>query len=103
MREYGFTLFLGVPLPIIHRHKLDSARTQEQARLEFLVQRDGLSAALDFARRTMRIYQTALRYKNPDPGKSPYHFARSVDYVDSFVGSILECRAFIRAHSHTGL
>lgn len=88
-------------MPPVHHQKLTLARTHERHRLDFLVQRDGVPGALDFARRTLLIYQTALRYKGEDPGKPRHHFSRSVEYVDGFVGSILELKAFIRAHALT--
>lgn len=86
-------------MPAVSRKKLELARGRESKRLQFVLQRDGVEGALQFARKTLTIYQTALRYKSQDPGKPPFHFARSVDFIDEFVGSILEFKHFLRQHA----
>jgi len=70
------------------------SQEQERMRLEFVTRRDGLAAACDFARRTLAIYQNALRYRNP--GTLRRHFSFYEPYIARYVGSITELKRFLK-------
>jgi hypothetical protein len=63
----------------------------EQARLAFLVQRDGALAAAEWARRTMRIYRRAVL--------APGHFARAPEYRRRFIEAYCEFKRWIAGAS----
>lgn len=60
-------------------------------RIEFVLKRDGLAAAIAYARQTLTVYRKALA--------DPKHFATSRQYRKSFVLACLECRAFLKANN----
>ncbi|HSE01403.1 MAG TPA: hypothetical protein VLB72_11785 [Burkholderiales bacterium] len=63
----------------------------EQGRLDFLVQRDGPAAAVEWARRTMGIYRRAVLDKR--------HFASKGEYRRLFVESYCEFKRWLTAMS----
>ncbi len=63
----------------------------EQQRLAFLIQRDGMSGARDFARRTLAIYRGAIK-RQANGRRTRY----GETYRRRLVASCLELRAFLR-------
>jgi hypothetical protein len=63
----------------------------ERERLAFVAQRDGALAAIEWARRTMRIYRRALL--------APGHFARAPEYRRRFIEAYCEFKHWIAAAS----
>lgn len=66
----------------------------EADRINFLIERDGLSGAIDFAKRALFVYRKAARL-TPDGKKQ---FAHDKVYRASFVESILYLRNFLRGN-----
>jgi hypothetical protein len=66
----------------------------EQARIEFLIERDGLPQATEWVRRTMHIYRRAVLAKG--------HFAHSQQYRHRFIVAYLEFKKWLRRGSATG-
>jgi hypothetical protein len=79
-----------------------TARKTERDRIAFIEQRDGTDGAVHFAQRTLAIYQSALRFVNKDPAKAKHHFARSLEYLPEYVGSVLELKRFLRERGPLG-
>ncbi|MGY6258067.1 hypothetical protein ACXIVK_31850 [Paraburkholderia caledonica] len=65
----------------------------EQARIEFLIERDGLLQATEWVRRTMLIYRRAVLAKG--------HFAHSHPYRHHFIVAYLEFKRWLRTGSTT--
>lgn len=65
----------------------------EQARIEFLVERDGLPQAAEWVRRTMHIYRRAVLSRG--------HFAHSHPYRHRFIVAYLEFKRWLRTGSTT--
>jgi hypothetical protein len=63
--------------------------SNEQGRLEFLVQRDGAAATVEWARRTMGIYRRAVLDKR--------HFASTSGYRQPFIESYCEFKRWLTA------
>lgn len=61
----------------------------EQGRLDFLVRRDGEAAAVEWARRTMRIYRSAVLNRR--------HFASTAEYRRQFIESYCEFKRWLAA------
>lgn len=61
----------------------------EQARIDFLVRRDGAAAAVEWTRRTMGIYRRAVLDKR--------HFASTGEYRRLFVESYCEFKRWLAA------
>jgi len=60
---------------------------EEGNRLHFIMQRDGLNGAINFARQTMKIYRTSVVKKT---------FASSPVYKETFIKSYLDFKRFIK-------
>lgn len=69
----------------------------EQQRIQFIIQRDGIEGAIDFARRTMKIYRTAV-LKSAKRGHEKPHFASTHDWKRKFIMSYLAFKAFLQQH-----
>jgi len=65
----------------------DDALAVEQVRIDFLVQRDGVDSAVEWVRRTMRIYRQAVLNKR--------HFASTPDYRPKFIASYCSFKAWL--------
>jgi hypothetical protein len=63
----------------------------EQARIEFLIERDGLTQATEWVRSTMHIYRRAVLAKG--------HFAHSQPYRHRFIVAYLEFKKWLRTGS----
>ena len=70
--------------------------SEEHGRIEFLVQRDGVKAAVVWVDRTMRIYRRAVRDKR--------HFASTNEYRRKFIKAYCEFKRWLRQvqESHQG-
>jgi hypothetical protein len=66
--------------------------TREKERIAFMLNRDGIKGALDFADRTMRIYRMSVLDKG-DVNRAPHH-ATFPNYRRSFIESYLELKRF---------
>lgn len=66
----------------------------EQARVEFLIKRDGLQQTTEWVRRTMQIYRRAVLSKG--------HFAHAHPYRHGFIVSYLEFKRWLRTGSTSG-
>jgi len=64
----------------------------EEKRIRFLVNRDGIIEAKAWAKRTMKIYRTAV-LKNGKDGSKP-HFASFREYKRGFIQSYLYLKSF---------
>lgn len=69
----------------------------ETARLAFVTNRDGLEAAVAFARRTLIVYRASL-FRSRKRGFNPPHHASLVEYRRGFILSCLSFRSFIRSN-----
>jgi hypothetical protein len=67
----------------------------EDARIQFLIDRDGIEAAKEFARRTMRTYRTCV-LQNGRNGR-PFHFASYGEWKPRFIRSYLAFKAMLQA------
>lgn len=65
----------------------------EQARIEFLVERDGLPQAAEWVCRTIHIYRRAVLSRG--------HFAHSHPYRHRFIVAYLEFKRWLRTGSTT--
>jgi len=63
------------------------ASTVEQERIDFLVRRDGVDSAIEWVRRTMRIYRQAVLNKR--------HHASMPDYRPRFIVSYCTFKAWL--------
>jgi hypothetical protein len=63
----------------------------ERARIEFLIERDGLPQATEWVRRTMHIYHRAVLTKG--------HYAHSPLYRHGFIVSYPEFKRWLRTAS----
>lgn len=72
----------------------NSHRHSELHRLVFIAQRDGLHAAVDFARRTLKLYRTCLRLRGHNGTKR--HHATLPQYRRGFVESCLVFRSNLK-------
>ena len=61
---------------------------EERGRIEFLVRRDGLMAAVAWVDRTMRIYRRAVLDKR--------HFASTSEYRRKFIEAYCEFKRWLR-------
>lgn len=68
----------------------------EEERIRFLEQRDGVSGAKDFCRRTMKIYRAAVLTSAKRGFGKPHH-ASFREYRRGFIQSYLEFKRY--AHS----
>lgn len=66
----------------------------EQARIEFLIERDGLPEATVWVRNTMNIYRRAVLNKG--------HFAHGHPYRYRFIVAYLEFKRWLRMGSANG-
>jgi hypothetical protein len=66
----------------------------EHARVEFLIERDGLQQTTVWVRRTIRIYRRAVLSKG--------HFAHSHPYRCRFIVAYLEFKRWLRTGSTAG-
>lgn len=76
----------------------------EQQRIQFMINRDGIDAAVDFARRTMVSYRKAVlrSYKRgygPKSQKGNIHFASIPEYRRKFIESYCAFKKFIKDNS----
>ena len=67
----------------------------EDERLAILIDRDGLSAAVDFAKRTLQIYRTAVLTSRKRGHKKPHH-ASLPEYRGKFIKTYLYYKQFIK-------
>lgn len=65
----------------------------ENDRIDFLIGRDGLEAAREWAERTMKIYRQAVLCKG-DVNKRG-HFATTIAYRRTFIESYLSFKRFL--------
>lgn len=65
----------------------------EQARLQFIVARDGLAAARKWAKRTAKIYRSAVLTSRKRGFDKPHH-ASLPEYRRGFIESYLEFKRF---------
>lgn len=68
---------------------LDQTCPTEHARIEFLINRDGLQAAYEWVKRTQSIYLRHVQYLRSEKKLTPY-------YRRVFIISCVEFRTFIR-------
>lgn len=59
----------------------------EAPRIAFLVERDGIAAAVEWVRRTLRIYRSSVLNRT--------HFARSGSYRRGFIESYLSFKHWL--------
>jgi len=57
-------------------------------RIEFILSRDGLEAAISYAKQTLLVYRKALA--------DPNHFATAKKYRRNFIIACIECRDYLR-------
>jgi len=69
------------------------ARMSERARIEFLIERDGLQQTTEWVRRTMHIYRRAVLDKR--------HFAHAHPHRLRFIVAYLEFKRWLRTGSTT--
>jgi hypothetical protein len=65
----------------------------EAARLDFIIKRDGLPGAIDFAKRTMTQYRRCVLMDGKNGRK--FHFASTLHYRPLFIASYLCFKRFI--------
>lgn len=65
----------------------------ERARIDFLIERDGLPEATEWVRRTMHIYRRAVLNKG--------HFAQAYPYRHRFIVAYLEFKRWLQTGSAT--
>lgn len=65
----------------------------EYARIEFLIDRDGLQQTTEWVRRTMHIYRRAVLTRG--------HFAHSHPYRHGFILAYIEFKRWLRTGSTT--
>lgn len=75
----------------------------EQDRINFIVQRDGVDAAVDFCKRTMKIYRVSIlrSYKRGYGPKSPkgnVHFASIPEFRRKFITSYCVMKQFVKVN-----
>ena len=74
----------------------------EQARFDFLVARDGLEEALDFAACTYKIYRMAVLHNGrrtlPAICQGKRHFAATPEYRKTFIQSYLYLKQQVLNH-----
>lgn len=63
--------------------------------IEFVRQRDGQAAAIDYATRALNAYRSAARYRNPERA-GLRHFVHVQPYRPHVVLGIVEIRRFLR-------
>ena len=78
-----------------------AARKRELDRINFISQRDGINSAIHFAKRTLFLYYSALRFVNKDPSKAKHHFSRSPEYLSEYMGSVMELKKFLIGHNES--
>lgn len=83
---------------MLKKENLVDSRKRERDRFNFIVNRGGLEAGISFAIRTLKIYQTCLKYKEKDPSKPKYHYSRNTEYLAEFAGSILEIKKILKEY-----
>jgi len=65
----------------------------EQARISFMINRDGLEEAKAWALRTMRIYRTAVLCNGKDGGS--IHYGSNPVYRPRYIRAYLELKRFV--------
>jgi hypothetical protein len=63
--------------------------------IEYVAQRDGKEAAVEYAKRALRAYRGVARYRNPEKQKLR-HFCHALPYRPHFVRGIIEIRRFLK-------
>jgi len=86
----------------MNKYDLVEIRNKERLRVELVIKRDGLEAGLNFCKRTLALYQKALRYSCPDPAKPKHHFSRTREHLPEFIGSVLEFKKILGEHGKLG-
>ena len=66
----------------------------EQSRLQFYIDRDGMSGAIEFAKQTMKIYRKAVLTSRKRGYQKP-SFASLPEYRKSFIESYLSFKSFL--------
>lgn len=66
---------------------------QEWTRIRFLIERDGLKAALEWCRVTMKIYRTAVLDRGSE-NRRP-HYANTREFKATFIRSYLDFKQFV--------
>lgn len=69
----------------------------EERRLAFVEERDGVAGAVDFARRSMQQYRTAVLNSRKRGSVKPSH-ASLPEYRRGFIESYLAFKRYIAAH-----
>lgn len=81
----------------MNRRQID-IEASEEARMQFVTQRDGMGAALEFARRIMGQYRSALAERNDAGFRAGYGLA----YRRELVISCLALRRILRSSKSAG-
>lgn len=66
----------------------------EQERINFIIQRDGIEGAVDFCKRTMKIYRTAVLRSRKRGHDKPHH-ASIPEFRRKFIKSYCAFKKFI--------
>lgn len=64
----------------------------------FLLGRDGLPAALEFATRGMKVYRRCVLGKHRNSLGLPFHFGSTDKYRRTYIESYLEFKRFVFEH-----
>lgn len=75
--------------------------SSEHHRLQFLEQRDGKSGALDFAKRAMDMYRTAVLCSRKRGHAKPHH-ASFPEYRRKFIQSYCDFKRYLNEHAKKG-
>jgi hypothetical protein len=71
---------------------------KEQDRIDFIIARDGLDGAIDFASRTIKSYRTAVLTSRKRGHKKPHHASLEM-YRRSFIESYVVLKKFLQETS----
>ena len=70
----------------------------EQERINFIIQRDGIEGAVDFCKRTMKIYRTAVLRSRKRGHDKPHH-ASIPEFRRRFITSYCAFKKFAAQNS----
>lgn len=63
--------------------------------IEYVANRDGMPAAVEYAQRALMAYRSAARYRNPEKPRQR-HFVHIAPFRPHVVRGIIEIRQFLR-------
>ncbi len=66
--------------------------------ITFMIARDGLAAAIEYALRSLRAYRSSAQYRNSEKPKER-HFAHLQLFRPHFVQSIIDIRQFLLSNN----